>query len=97
MYNITGLYNGTISGILTTLDTSTQGMFMGLSTLAIFFVFVLSMQKEQGFMRSVLVSSFLMFILSGMLSYINLLNFKFPLLYLTIMAFIGLYLYMNKD
>ena len=96
MYNITPLQNGSIGSILTVISTSTNGMFLGMTTIAFYFIFILAFRKF-GILESILTSSFLMFILSGLLAYAGYLNFIFVVMYLVIMALVGLYMFMSQS
>ena len=77
-------------------NDSAAGLFVMLFMLAIFFV-LLAALKRYTFARALLASSFVCFILSTMLVYIKLLNFLFPLGFLTITAFTALFVYTTMD
>ena len=99
-YNITALSNiETLPDLFIYANNSTavsgQGMLFGLISVALFFI-MLFVLKRWEFYKELLSSSFAMFILTVILSFAQLVNFIFPLTFLIIMAFTGLYAWMNE-
>lgn len=92
-YNLTLLKEATtLRKLFVTGNSYTSQSFTGMMMIAIFFVTFMALKKYQ-FPYALLSSSFACFILSIFLTYANLLNFIFPLIFLTITAFTGLYIY----
>lgn len=96
MYNLTSLQQAAdVSDIFIYANTNTGGLLIGLGMLSIFFIMLLVLKKWE-FTDALLVSSFISFILSSILSYGQMLNFMFPLTFLLIAAFTAFFVYTAK-
>lgn len=95
-YNLTQLESSTsIYDIVVYANDSTSGLLVLLLILAIFFVILMAL-KRYTFSRALVVASFVSFILSSPLTYIKLLNFMVPLIFLTMTGFMLLYIHMAE-
>ena len=96
-YNITDLQSKTdIGSLITFANSSTQGVLLGFLTIGIFIILLVNLKKSSDFAESFIVSSFLTFILSAIFSFAGWINIIYPLAYLTMTAFSGLYLYSTR-
>lgn len=96
-YNLTGLQNSTtFVDIAVYANTATNDILAGGFMVAIFMVMTMSFMIKTSFEKSVFASSFVSFVLSLFLRQAGLINFVFPLGFLVICAFAGLYLYAAK-
>jgi hypothetical protein len=98
-YNMTCLYDAANwGGIATCANTATEGNMFGGLTVGLFFVFLLALRKGGGWgvEESVLASGFSLFVLSGVLAYGGFVNIMYPLGYLIITAFMGLYVWASR-
>lgn len=95
MYNLTQIQGADVNfyKILLFGNTATEGLLIGGLMLAVFFVMLFRLASKNEFAISLLASGFVCFILSAILVYIELLGMIFPLSFLAIMAFSGLYVY----
>ena len=95
-YNLTALQDATTPvEVITVANDFSGGVLVGGLVIAVFFIGLLAMKKYD-FEAGLAVSSFGTFLISGMLAYANLLNFIFPLIFLAITAFTGLYIYASR-
>lgn len=95
-YNLTQLQNANNTlDIVTYANESTGGVFLGIMVIGIFFITLFVLKKWE-FDEALFPASFICFVISAILTYTDLLNFIFPLLFLTISAFTGLYLFTAK-
>jgi|TARA_Y100000310_G_C20686141_1_gene819135 hypothetical protein len=93
MYNLTILSDSdSIGDLFITANTYSNSTLFGMFIIAIFFVMLMVLKKWE-FTSALLTSSFSSFILSLILVYADLLNFIYPLLFLTITAFTALYVF----
>ena len=96
MYNETTLQAATtISALTIWANDATGGILLGLFMIAIFIV-MLFVLKPWDFELGLATSGLSCFILSMFLTYMDVLNFIFPLAFLTITAFSGFYIYMTR-
>lgn len=96
-HNITALYN--LSSAVTVTDyvsQSTNGVFFEALMVLIFAVMVISLIRYS-LESALLTSSFLCFILSLYLTYLNYINFAYTLAFAGIMIFTGLFMYINRQ
>lgn len=95
LYNLTNVTSATGAGdLIVATNQLTGGILLGLLTLALFIIITLSMVQRYGFAVALLTSSFLNFIIAGVMTTAGFIQIIYPLLYLALMAFSGLYLYM---
>jgi len=93
-YNMTELGQQTdIVGLVTFANNNVNFMLVGLFIISIFIVITFMFTKRMNLVDSLVVSSFICFVLSVIGVYINLLNFIYPLLFLVVVAFGSMYLY----
>jgi len=93
VYNLTGLYNAdTISDIVVYSNNSTSGTLFGFFIIAIFIVMMFVLKKYDT-VKALATSSFSCLLLSSILAYGGYLNIIFPLAFLAMTAFIGMYIY----
>lgn len=97
MYNMTTLTNAdTIFGLVNYANDSSDTLLMGLFLISIFIILMFVFLKWN-FENSVLTASYVCFILSVFLVYIDFLNFYYSLFFLMAMSFSALYNYVvNK-
>ena len=96
-YNITELQSKTdIGSLITFANSSTQGVLLGFLTIGIFIILLVNLKKSSDFVESFIVSSFLTFILAAIFSFAGWINIIYPLAYLTMTAFAGLYMYSTR-
>ena len=92
-YNLTALTDATtVSSMAVVANNIVDQILFGIFMLAIFFVMLMAL-KRYDFDNALLSSSFVCFILSMLLLFGGLINFMFPLLFLTISAFTAFYMY----
>ena len=92
-YNMTALQEvDTVYKLFEYAQISSEYTLFGLFMLAIFFVMLMVLKKWE-FTDSLITSSFICFVLSSILVYGKLLNMWFPIFFLGITAFTGLYMY----
>lgn len=97
-YNITPLQNAdNFVDLVSFANTVSNQLLAGGFMVAIFVVMTMGFMIKTSFERSVFASSFVCFILSLFLRQANLINFVFPIGFLVITAFTGLYLYATKN
>lgn len=95
-YNMTRLANViSVEELFQYANDSTGQILMGLMLIALFFI-MLFVLKRWEFDKSLLSSSFATFVLAVILSYAQLVNFMFALLFLIVMAFTAFYMYMSS-
>ena len=97
-YNITGIKAATTLLPLFQVanDEGTGGLLFYGFLLAIFFVMLMTLLRKNDFPDALLSSSFVCFFLGGLLAYAKLINILFPLGFLVLTAFTGLYVYTVK-
>jgi len=99
MYNMTILQNAeTVSGLVLTANSYTEGQFTGMFLVALFFIFFFIMKRYE-FEKSLLASSFLCFLLGSVLTMGNLVNFLYPAAFLAVaaMTFLFMTLFNSKS
>ena len=95
-YNMTALQEvDTVYKLFEYANISSEYSLFGLFMVAIFFV-MLMVLKKWDFLDALITSGFVCFVLSSILTYGKLLNMVFPIMFLGITAFTGLYLYAVK-
>lgn len=96
MYNLTTLQNsvGFVDLVSYANESSAYTLTGGLM-IAVFFVSLLLMIRW-GFDNALLTSGFICFVLSGFLTYADVLSIYFTLVFLAITAFTGLWVYTTK-
>lgn len=96
-YNLTDLYDSTrVVDLFTFSNTVTDGLLIGIFLVAVFFIMMLSLRRYD-FNNTLLVSSFVCFILSVFFGYAGLLNFLFIIGFLVILAFSGFYAFVTRE
>jgi len=75
-------------------NTAVDGALGGMFLIAIFFIALITLSKKHHIVDSAAISSYGAFIISGILFYGGLLNFQYPLAFLTIASIstFGLYI-----
>ena len=97
MYNLTQLYNATtITDLVIYANYVTNDIFFILFVLAVFIVMVVAL-KRYSFVAGLWVASFICFIITILGAYAHLIPYTFSFLFLAATAFIGLYVFMNKE
>lgn len=99
-YNMTALQQANDWGdIALAANSATDGVLFGGLSIALFFVFIVSLKKGGGWGidESILASSFACFVLTAVLAYGGYVNVIFPLAYLAILAFTGLYVWATRN
>jgi hypothetical protein len=97
MYNLTDFGNAKdISDLVVYSNNLTDGVLISFLLVGIFLIMVFALKKYD-FDDGLLVSAWAMFFLSAILSYGKYVNIIFPLGFLAIAAFAGLYVYMTKN
>lgn len=92
-YNLTLMQSGTtFLSMFETVNTYSSDLFAGLFMCSIFLIMLFAL-KRYDFSSALLVSSWTSFILSGLLTYAGLLNFKYTLLFLGVAGFTALYVW----
>jgi len=95
MYNITQLQEqNTIWGLFNYANSVANDLLFGMLMLSVFFVMVMVLKKYE-IPTAILTSSFMCFILSGILTYAQLLNLIFPLMFLIIATLTAFYKYLS--
>lgn len=100
MYDLTCLTNATDWGVMAgCANTATEGTLFGGISIALFFVLLIGLRRGGGWNMddALLVSSFALFILTGILSYGGFVNIIFPLGFLALLAFTGLYVWASRN
>lgn len=96
-YNMTQLQNSyTISALFNYANNSTDGVLAIGLMIGIFFILLLILKRFE-FIQAIVTSSFLCFILSGILAYAGYMSIWGVLLFLIITAFSTLYMYVKKE
>jgi len=95
-YNLSLLTNSSsISGIVSTANSYTGGLLVGLLVLSVFFIMLLALKKWE-FDDALLSSSFVSFIISAILVAAGMLNLLWTLGFLALTAFTAFYMYVVK-
>lgn len=93
-YNLTNLTSATgLYDMASFANEVTEGSFMALMILAIFFVILMGMAFKKDFKVGLASASFISFVLAGILSFAGLVSVLVVWAFLTITAFSILYLY----
>lgn len=96
-YNLTVLQGEIgVSGLMQFTNSVTSDLFSSIMVVSLFFILLLSLKKYD-FIQAFMASSFVMFLLSLFLVSANLLNFMFPLAFLTFTALAAIYTYTNNE
>lgn len=96
-YNLTNLTNSqNIGEVALYANNASEGVLFGFGVIAIFFVIFAVTKLSNNFDASLLFSSLVGFILSSILTAGGFLNILFPLGFLTILAFTGFYMWLNR-
>jgi len=92
-YNLTLLkgYSG-ITGLINFVNYTTNDLFSAIVVISLYII-LLMVLKRFDFIQSLIASSWVMFLISLLLTYAGLLNMIFPLFFLSVAAFAALYLY----
>jgi hypothetical protein len=99
LYNLTNVTNASNVGelIIVANREGTNGILFGFFMIAIFFIILLSLRRSTvAFEDSLLVASFLCFLVSAIAVYGGFLNIIFPLAFLIILALTGFFSWMSK-
>ena len=98
LYNISLLTTAGNAGALATAsNTYSEGILFGMGSIVFFFIFLLALKRSNDFDEALIVSSFISFVLAGILTYGEYLNIIFPLVYLILTALTGFYIWMAKN
>lgn len=96
-YNLTLLQaESGIHGLMEFTNYATGELFSSIMVVSLFFILLLSL-KRFDFVQAIMASSFVMFLLSLFLVSADLLNFMFPLAFLTFTAMSAIYAYTNNE
>lgn len=96
MYNMTILQNATtVSDLVVYSNTISRGIVTGMFVIALFFI-ILMVNKKQDFDKVLAADSFICFVISTLLFAAHMINFMFPLFFLSVTAITVLYLYSQK-
>lgn len=92
-YNVSGLAASANPGdLVVVVNNSVDGALFGMMSVSLFFIFLLVLRRSNWeFIDSLMSSSFAMFVITAILSYGKLVSIMFPLGFLVILAFAGLY------
>jgi hypothetical protein len=95
MYNLTRIQGENVNLYELVLfgNEASQGMLVGGMMIAIFFIILFRLIRNAEFSSALLVSSFVCFFLSSLLSLAELVGIIFPLTFLAMLAFTGLYMF----
>lgn len=98
-YNMTCIQNATSPGVLAACsNTATDGLLFGGLSVALFIILLIGLRRGGYPVEdTVLVSSFALFIITAIMAYGKFLNIYYPLAYLIILAFTGLYVWVSKN
>jgi hypothetical protein len=92
-YNLTNLTNAqNVGDLVTFANSSTEGFFIGLVMVAIFFILLMALKKWE-FTNALLASSWVSFLLAAILAYGGYVNVLLPLGFLILAATTALYLW----
>ena len=98
MYNLTSLQEtGNPIGVVTWANTITNGILFQLMCVAVFIILLVILSRSASFDESLLLSSFISFVLSIILATSGLISLYTALLFLAITALTGLYIFGFKD
>lgn len=98
LYNISKLTDSAnVGGIATASNSYSDGILFGMGSLVFYFIMLLALKRNSDFDEALFVASFLSFIIAGIFTYGKYLNIIFPLAYLVITAFTGLYMWTSKN
>lgn len=100
MYNTTCIQEAADPGVITQCaNTATEGTLFGGLSVALFFIFIFALRKGGGwqFDESITVASFACFVLTSVLAFGKFVNIIYPLGFLALLAFSGLYLWVSKN
>jgi hypothetical protein len=96
MYNLTALQNvTTVVELVAYANTVTNSLLLTLFVMSVFFIMLMALKKWD-FDASLLVSSFVCFMISAMLTYAHLMPMLWTLVYLIIAAFTAFYMQLSK-
>lgn len=99
MYNITCVQDAADPAVIASCaNTATDGVLFGGLSIAVFFIMLLALRKGGGwqFDESLVASSFSMFVLTSVLAYGDFVAVVYPLGFLALLSFSGLYLFMTR-
>ena len=92
-YNETLLIESTtLLGLVEYVNVSTNDMFVMLMVLSMYLILVLALKRFE-FVQAIWAASFVMFFISLFLTFANLLNFMFPLFFISIVGIIAIFYY----
>lgn len=92
-YNTTQLANSLdLFDLITYANESTTGILFGLFIVSLFLVMTMGFIKF-GFEKALFTASFIAFIISAIMSYSGFLTIIYPLAFLAVTAFTGLYMF----
>lgn len=93
-FNLTNLTSATgFYDVASFANEATDGAFMALMVLAVFFVILIAMAYRRDFKVGLASASFIVFVLSGVLAFAGLVNVMLVWAFLAVAAFSILYLY----
>ena len=96
-YNLTLLQQKEgVVGLVEYVNYATTDLFSAIMVISLYFILLLAL-KRFDFVQSVMASSFVMFFVSIFLVYAELLNFVFPLFFISVVAVIALYAYTSTE
>lgn len=96
MYNLTNLTGVEKASDLVSFGNEvTGGLLVGLLCVGLFFVFLFRL-KRWDFDEALLVSSFIVFVISGLLAFGGFVQLYYPLVFLALCAFTAFYMFVLK-
>lgn len=97
VYNLTNLQNlSGLPALISVTNEASNGLMTGLFIIAVWVVLLFAFLRFD-FIKAMATSSFICFILSTFLVYLDLLNIMFLLVFLFLTAGAGLLMYLNED
>lgn len=97
MYNLTNLTaNPGVVNVVSEANNYTGGVLVPLFVISIYFVLLISYSMKYDFAGGITVASWIVFVLSSLLVFVDFINILFPLGFLLLAAFGTFYLYTTK-
>jgi len=96
IYDESLLSNATnVQEVVLAANTYSEGLLLNLFMLAIFLILLMALKRWE-FQDALLTSSFIAFVISGMLTYAGMVSMWVTTVFLTLTAFTGMYMYIIK-
>ena len=97
LYNLSKIQEAlTVSDVATAANEYSQGVLYGFFMIGIFIVFLMAFKFRNDFDESLLVSSFICFVISGIATYGGFLNIIFPLTFLILTVMTGFWVWVTR-